>query len=93
MRRICSRVSASVEPTASMFSGKGQRSPAHWLACLPAQLLLDAARSPGGSEGTAEFLQYADVRTTLNVYTQGVPENLRTANDLVVAEVLTGSIP
>jgi integrase len=39
-----------------------------------------------------ELLRHADIRTRLNVYTQGVPENLRTANDLVVAEVLTGSI-
>jgi site-specific recombinase XerD len=39
-----------------------------------------------------ELLRHADIRTTLNVYTQGVPENLRTANDLVVLEVLTGSI-
>jgi len=39
-----------------------------------------------------ELLRHADIRTTLNVYMQGVPENLRTANDLVVLEVLTGSI-
>jgi integrase len=39
-----------------------------------------------------ELLRHADVRTTLNVYTQGVPENLRTANDLVVSGVLTRSI-
>jgi site-specific recombinase XerD len=39
-----------------------------------------------------EILRHADIRTTLNVYTQGVAEKLRTANDLVVLEVLTGSI-
>ncbi len=39
-----------------------------------------------------ELLRHADIRTTLNVYTQGVSESLRTANDLVVLEVLTGSI-
>jgi len=35
-----------------------------------------------------ELLRHADIR----VYTQGVAENLRIANDLVVLEVLTGSI-
>ena len=39
-----------------------------------------------------ELLRHADIRTTLNVYTQGVAENLRTANNLVASEVLTGSI-
>src|ERR1039457_6862025 len=39
-----------------------------------------------------ELLRHADIRTTLNVYKQGVAANLRTANDLVVSEVLTGSI-
>ena len=34
------------------------------------------------------LLWHADIRSTLNVYTQGIPENLRTANDLVVSEVL-----
>lgn len=40
-----------------------------------------------------ELLRHADIRTTLNVYTQGVAESLRTAHDLVVAAVLTGTIP
>jgi hypothetical protein len=31
-----------------------------------------------------KLLRHADIRTTLNVYTQGVSESLRTANDLVV---------
>ena len=39
-----------------------------------------------------ELLRHADIRTTLNVYTQGVAENLRTANHLVVSGVLTGFI-
>jgi site-specific recombinase XerD len=39
-----------------------------------------------------ELLRHADIRTTLNVYTQGVAENLRIANDLVVLGVLAGSI-
>jgi hypothetical protein len=32
------------------------------------------------------------IRTTLNVYTRGVPKDLRSANHLVVSGVLTGPI-
>jgi integrase len=35
-----------------------------------------------------ELLRHADIRTTLNIYTQAVPEALRTANSRVVQMVL-----
>jgi site-specific recombinase XerD len=35
-----------------------------------------------------ELLRHADVRTTLNIYTQAVPEALRSANSRVVQMVL-----
>jgi integrase len=38
-----------------------------------------------------ELLRHADIRTTLNVYTQGVPDDLREANSKVVRMVLPAS--
>jgi site-specific recombinase XerD len=35
-----------------------------------------------------ELLRHADIRTTLNIYTQAVPEVLRIANSRVVQMVL-----
>ncbi len=40
-----------------------------------------------------ELLRHSDIRTTLNVYTQGVPEDLREANRKVVAMVLPSKTP
>ena len=36
-----------------------------------------------------ELLRHADIRTTLNIYTQAVPEALRNANSRVVQMVLS----
>jgi site-specific recombinase XerD len=35
-----------------------------------------------------ELLRHADIRTTLNIYTQAIPEALREANSKVVKTVL-----
>jgi site-specific recombinase XerD len=35
-----------------------------------------------------ELLRHADIRTTLNIYTQGVPDALRQANSKVVEMML-----
>jgi integrase len=37
-----------------------------------------------------ELLRHADIRTTLNVYTQGVSDDLREANGKVVRLLLPG---
>jgi site-specific recombinase XerD len=39
-----------------------------------------------------ELLRYADIRTTMNIYTQAVPAALRGANGTVVGLVLPAQV-
>jgi integrase len=40
-----------------------------------------------------ELMRHADIRTTMNVYTQAVPDSLREANSMVVQTILPTAIP
>jgi len=47
---------------------------------------------PGGRASTQELLRHADIRTTMNIYTQAVPAALREANSKVVRLVIPAQV-
>jgi hypothetical protein len=62
------------------------------MAQFPSQLFDAITSKRRGHQGSETLLRHADVTTTLNIYTEAVPENLRAAHNRAAAQIL-GSQP
>ena len=63
----------------------------HWLAYVSSHVLDHAAAPEVDVKVQQELLRHADIHTTLNVYTQGVAEDLREAHSRVCADGHSGA--